>query len=305
VSFQASGAFTSTTIGFVNVIVSGATAGTAVAIQTSAASQTATTGLMVTQSGTTTGYTGNVVQFTGSSTTGQANTLAVIGVHTVLGNTVSITNAAAGQTGAILLNVAQSTTTTGFTGSVVSVTGSHTTGGNTLLVTNVTTTTGNAVSIVANALVAGTSTALLIAHTTSVLGAGNSLVRLSSTSIDTGTTTGTLLDLSQSACVGNTAVLLTDSSADTAARIGFKINVTNAAATGVVPLNIANVAVVSTHFVKMAKFTNGATSITLWLSDNTDPNGALTGALGDVCYNGASHKPAYNTDGGTTWVNFV
>ena len=74
---------------------------------------------------------------------------------------------------------------------------------------------------------------------------------------------------------------------------------------GTIPLQIANVAVVSTHFVIIQKFTNGATSITHWLSDNTDPNGALTGALGDVCWNGASHKPAYNTDGGTTWVNFV
>lgn len=149
VSFQSSGAFTSTTIGFVNVIVSGAVAGTGVAIQMSATSQTTGIGFRIDQTNTTTGYSGALAQFTGS----------------------------------------------------------HTTGGTTLSVVDVTTTTGDGVLISSNALVAGTSTAMRIAHTTSVLGAGNSLLRLSSTSVDTGTTTGTLLDLASTATTGTVSLV--------------------------------------------------------------------------------------------------
>jgi hypothetical protein len=151
-----------------------------------------------------------VVQITGSSTTGQANTLAVIGVHTTLGNVVSITNASASQTGAILLNVTQSGVSTGFTGSVVSITSSSTTGtGNALLVTGVNTTTGDVAKLVNNALIAGTSTILNLSHTSTVLGAGNSMLRITSTSTDTGTTTGTLLDLASTAAQAATLVKIT------------------------------------------------------------------------------------------------
>ncbi len=173
-----------------------------------------------------------------------------------------------------------------------------------MLLTGVNTTAGNVLKIVNNAITVGTGTLLNLSHTTSVLGAGTSMARITSTGIDTGTTTGTLLDLAQTAAVGNTAVLLTDSSADTAARIGMKIDVTHVAAVGVIPLQIANVAVTSTHFVKMASYKNGATVITLWLSDATDPNGALSGTAGDICYNGASNKPAFCT-GTTNWTNFA
>ncbi len=92
VSFAHAGVFTSTTIGFVNVIVSGAVAGTGLAVQMSAASQTTGIGFRVDQSNTTTGYTGNLVQITASSTTGASNALAVIGVNTTAGNVVNISN---------------------------------------------------------------------------------------------------------------------------------------------------------------------------------------------------------------------
>jgi hypothetical protein len=209
VSIKHTGIFTSTSnVGLLDVGVTASIAGTVVHLWNSAA-QTTGQILNVTQTGTTTTYTGNVVQITGSSTTGQANTLAVIGVHTTLGNVVSITNASAIQTGSILLNVAQSGTTTGYTGSVVSITGTHTTGGTTLLVTGASTTTGDTVKIVNNGLVAGTSTALNIVHGTTILGAGNSLLRITSTGADTGTTTGTLLDLASNTTTAATLVLVT------------------------------------------------------------------------------------------------
>jgi hypothetical protein len=206
------------------------------------------------------------------------------------------------------LNVTQSgATITAYTGNVVSFTGAGTTGtGNTLLVTSVNTTAGNGVSIVSNALTVGAATALKVSHTTSVLGAGTSLARISSTGADTGTTTGTLLDLAQTAAVGNVAVLLTDSSADTAARTNVKINVTNAAAVLAIPLEIQNAAVVGTgsKWKKMAKF--GA--VTLWCgidAGGNDPNGNLTGVAGDVCFNGLNNKPYYCTTAPTTWATVV
>ena len=175
VSFQASGAFTSTTIGFVNVIGSGVTAGTIVAIQASAVSQTVTTALMVTQSTVTTGYTGNLVQFTGSGTTSAGNVLAVIGVNTTAGNVVSITNASASQTGNSLLSVVQSGTTTAYTGAVVAITATTTTGtGQALLVTaDGITTGGTAIKLSVAALTTGTG--LLLTNGTSGITTGSLL----------------------------------------------------------------------------------------------------------------------------------
>ncbi len=247
VSFQSSGAFTSTTIGFVNVISSGATAGTAVAIQQSAASQTASTALRIDQTNTTTGYTGNLVAITGSSTTGASNLMLITGVHT---------------------------------------------------------TAGNGLKIVANAITLGAATGLLVSHTTSVLGAGSSLVRISSTGVDTGTTTGTLLDLAQTASAGNVAVLLTDSSADTGARTNVQVSVTNAASVLAIPFKSSNVAVTGTgsKFTKHFVMTDGTKTCQIWMSqDNTSPNGNLTGLKGDICLNGTGGATFYCSADGTTW----
>lgn len=67
-------------------------------------------------------------------------------------------------------------------------------------------TTGDLFSVNANALTTGT--AILVPHTTSVIASGGSLVRISSTSIDTGTTTGVLLDLASTASLAGTQVQL-------------------------------------------------------------------------------------------------
>lgn len=305
-SFRGTGAFTSTTVGLVDILATAAIAGIVLSVRNSAA-QTTGTIFQVKQTGTTTGYTGNVAEITGSSTTGQANTLAVIGVHTTVGNVVSITNASASQTGASLLSVVQSGTTTGFTGAVATITSSSTTGtGAGVLLTMVNTVAGDGIKIVSNALTLGAGTALNIAHTTSVLGAGTSLARISSTGVDTGTTTGVLLDLSTSACAGSTQVLLTDSSADTSARIGIYSKITNAAAVLAIPFKSSNVAVVNSKFTKHMVFTDGTKTFTMWLSqDATDPNGTLTGVVGDVCFNGPSNKPYYCTAAPTTWATIV
>ncbi len=243
---------------------------------------------------------------TGAYTSTTIGFLNVIVSAAVAGTGIGLQMSAASQTTGIGLNIIQTNTTTGFSGKVVSITGSHTTGGTTLLVTDVTTTTGDAVKIVANALTVGTATALNISHTTSVLGAGTSLARISSTGVDTGTTTGVLLDLSTTACVGSTQVLLTDASADTAARTDVLISVTNAAAVLAIPLKTSNVAVVNSKFTKHIVLTDGTYVGTVWLDqDATDPNGVVTGVAGDFMLNGPSHKPYYCTTTGTVWATVV
>jgi hypothetical protein len=225
VSFQSSGAFTSTTIGFVNIISSGAVAGTAVAIQNSATNQTTGIALQVVQTNTTTGYTGNLVSVVGSSTTGQANTASFAGVHTTLGNVVSITNASASQTGAILLNVTQSGTTTLFTGSVVKVVASSTTGtGNAIGVTAVNTTAGDGLLITNNALTLGAGTLINLVHGASVIGAGSSMLRITSTGADTGTTTGCLVDLASSTATAGVLFLTTSATLATGTAMRFDLN---------------------------------------------------------------------------------
>lgn len=68
-------------------------------------------------------------------------------------------------------------------------------------------TTGNAIITSVNGLTTGTG--LTVGHTTSVIASGGSLVRISSTGVDTGTTTGVLLDLSSTVGVAATQVLHT------------------------------------------------------------------------------------------------
>ena len=158
--------------------------------------------LRITSTGVDTGTTtGTLLDLSSAATTGHIMLITATAAST--GGALVINTSGASQTSASAIRVTQSGTTTGFTGSLVSITGSSTTGaGNALGITGVNTTTGDTVKITNDALVAGTSTALLISHATSVLGAGNSLLRLSSTSVDTGTTTGTLLDLASAATTG-------------------------------------------------------------------------------------------------------
>lgn len=313
------------------VIADSLTTGTAQTI--SVAAQTDGVALGITGGGVNISSTGIVASITGGANTDGsvlkvASTGAYVGTVGVLalasaattgvsaafvnsalttGKGLNITSSGASQTSAVVLAVTQSATATGFTGSVVSITSSSTTGsGNALLVTGVNTTAGDTVKVVNNAITVGTGTLVNLSHTTSVLGAGTSMLRITSTSADTGSTTGTLLDLAQTGvAAGNVAVLLTDSSSSVAARTDVKISVTNSAAVGVIPLSIKNVAVTGTgsKFIKLIQFSEGVKISTLWLSiDATTPDGNLTGAVGDICFNGPSGRSFYNNNGTTGWT---
>lgn len=323
VSFQASGDHASTTNqGFVGVI-DATTAGTAVSVAT--ASLTTGVGLFV--SNATSGVTSGSLVRVAASGTGTIATNGIVSIRHAgiflstanigvldvaasalvgAGTVARFAATAASQTAAEILNVTQSgASLTAYTGSCVSITAGfsgNSSTGSAVLLTTVHTTAGDGFKIVANSLTVGTATGILVSHTTSVLGAGTSLVRLASTGIDTGTTTGVLLDLSSSAGVGQTNVMLTDSSADTALRRGIVSKVTNTAAVLARPFESSNVAVANSKFTKHYVMTDGTKTCTIWLDqDTTDPQGTLSGTAGDMLLNGPSNK-LYFCTGTTNWT---
>lgn len=229
----------------------------------------------------------------------------------------------------------------------VAATDSTTTTGTSFAMTQNAVTTGNGMTQSLNGLTTGKGHS--ITHTTSVISGGGTLLNLSSTGIDTTTTSGALLNLSSTASTAGTQVLLTasalttgtaasvvvaalttgvalgitanalttgnaisiaSSSADTGTRSIVKVANTSAASTGATLLELANtspsapykssVGLTSTHFMK--QMTLGA--VTLWTSDGTTANGALTGTAGDICFNAGSNKPEYCT-GTTNWTALV
>ena len=140
---------------------------------------------------------------------------ALVGTGTVVN--IKATNAS--QATNTLLNVEQTTATTGYTGNIAQITGTSTTGnanvvlitsanstdGNALkVISGVTTTNGSAVLIQANALTTGVG--LRFAHTSgSNIVDGGSMVRLSSAGVDTGgATNGTILDVKSTAQLAGT-----------------------------------------------------------------------------------------------------
>lgn len=90
--------------------------------------------------------------------------------------------------------------------------------------------------------------------------------------------------------------------AGTLAVTGPVLSLINGSGATGAPLSITQNNITSTHFRKIRTETN--TGWTEWVSDGTDPNGALSGTAGDICYNGATNKPAYCT-GTTNWTNLV
>ncbi len=113
-------------------------------------------------------------------------------------------------------------------------------------------------------------------------------------------TTGFGINMSMDALTSGVAINIHSDSADVSARDLVHIHNDNVAAVGTVPIQIVQDAVTSTHFKKIA--TLGG--VTLWVSDATTANGALTGTAGDICFNGGTNKPEYCT-GTTNWTALV
>ena len=244
ISFVATGAFTSTAVtdGYVNTVANSTTAGTIASI--SGTALTTGVGFYVANS-TSAMTTGSLVRVVASGT-GTINTNGIVSIRHAgiflstsnfgvldvsasalvgAGTVVNFTSTAASQTAAKVLNIDSSGYTTGYTGSVVTMSSASTTGtGNILQVTSVATSAGDAVKFINNAIVAGTTTILNVSHTTSVLGAGNSMVRITSTGVDTGTTTGVLLDLAATAATSATLALITSATLDSGKALVMNLN---------------------------------------------------------------------------------
>lgn len=113
-------------------------------------------------------------------------------------------------------------------------------------------------------------------------------------------TTGTLLDIGDAdALTTGTGINLVSNSASNGTRTLLNIKNDNAAATGTTALKIVNDAPTSTNFFKIATFN----TTSLWMSDGTSPDTALTATTGDILFNGDSGKAYYCDDGaGAGWT---
>ena len=182
---------------------------------------TATTGAVATNGVVSIRATG---AYTSTSNVGLLDVLA--SGLTGAGTVVRIAASAAGQTASKLLHVEASGYTTGYTGDVMAVTGVSTTGAsNLVLLTGANTTAGAMLRFTNNALTTGVG--MIFAHTTSVIADTGSMLRLSSSSIDTGgATNGTILDIASTGATAGTAVLISDTASTTGR--AFKVAATAA-----------------------------------------------------------------------------
>ncbi len=199
-------------------------------------------------------------------------------------------------------------------------------------------TTGSAFTQSVDGLTTGTGH--LVDHTTAVIANGGSLIRASSTSVDTSTTTGVLLDLISTASTAGTQILATLSALTTgigmsivtaALTTGKAISIvanaltsgnglfissssTDATARGLIQLtnsgsgSTGTALIRGTQVVQSTNFrrfmTESGSGVTIWLGNGNTANNALTGIVGDILINGGSNKPEYCT-GTTGWVALV
>lgn len=123
------------------------------------------------------------------------------------------------------------------------------------------------------------------------------LVTIGSTSVTTGTVMGMV---NADGLTTGKILSLVSNSSNTSARSLLYIQNDNTAAVGAIPLTIVQDALISTHFKKVIV----AAGVTIWTSDGTTANGALSGTAGDICLNAGSNKPEYCT-GTTNWTALV
>ncbi len=149
------------------------TTGIGLSISSSNASQTTATLLSVAQTGVTTGYNGNIVDFSGTSTTGSGNILNITSSNTTAGNALNVTSnglttgnavninsTSVGLTTGSLLRVSSATTGALATSGIVSInaTGAYTSTSNLIGALSVlanSTATGTVANITGNALTTG------------------------------------------------------------------------------------------------------------------------------------------------------
>lgn len=181
---------------------------------------TATTGAVATNGVVSVRATG---AFTSTANVGLVDVLAsaVTGTATVM----RVKSSAAGQTAVEVMRVEAAGYTTGYSGVVMNVVGVATTGAastthSVLKLTGANTTGGNILQLTNNALTTGVG--IIYAHTTSVIADTGSMLRLSSSGVNTGgATNGTILDIGNTGSTAATVALITDTSTLTGLVLGI------------------------------------------------------------------------------------
>ena len=240
--------------------VSQSAAANGLAITSSNASQTTQTALSVTQSGTTTGYTGDFVNFTGSSTTGSGNVVKIIGANTTAGaalnittnslttgDAVNINSTSTGITTGSLLRVSTATTAAVATDGVVSLnaTGNYSSTANAGLL-----------QVAANATTAGT-----VAFVSGTAVTTGTVLQVTG---GTGTTTGSTLNVTNGR--SQFTPTMTIPSAAAAVWNGINVAATTATVTGTTAIttatgfNLFSIAAPTVTNASAVTITNAATS---------------------------------------------
>jgi len=315
-----SGVFTGSTTGsFMTITPSGLTTGTAVYIPLAGLTQgkgidipanALTTGqvINISSSATAIATTGRLFLSTHSGTTGTSAVLnefiSAATDETVIAQFKASAALAAGK----IVNVSGASMTTGSavsiadlnaltTGIGVHIASSATaiTGAGRMFYSNHTGATGTSATLNEFASAATDETIIAQITSTGALALGTSLGITADAC-----TTGFGINMSMDALTTGVMVNLHSDSADTTARSLVHIHNDNTAAVGTVPLEIVQDAVPTTHF----KIAMKLAGVTIWISDGTTANSALSGTAGDICFNAGSNKPEYCT-GTTSWTALV
>lgn len=270
---------------------------------------TAGAGLTLVTSGT---YTGaGVVQLTANTATTGAGILVTMNGLTT-GTGMQITSSGTITTTGELLDLVGNSATT-CTG-LLRISGTGLTDGFCAVMTgggaNVTA-SGGVLDITGGAATTG---AILRVTTTGVYTGTVGVVNIDAASATTGTivdvgiaglTTGIGLNIGDAnALTTGSIARFISNSADTGTRNLVFIHNDHASASGVTPLQIRQDNATSTNYYRVQSFTNGTTTMTIWMGVGTTGNGNLTGTAGDILINGGSNKPEYCT-GTTNWTALV
>jgi len=114
-------------------------------------------------------------------------------------------------------------------------------------------------------------------------------------------TTGTAMFITANALTTGSGLTISSNSAEADTRNLVFIRNDNTAATGTTPLFIQQDAVTSTNFKKCIEIAG----FTIYISDGTTAEGALTGVEGDICLNGGTGagQTAFCDANGTNWTD--
>lgn len=109
---------------------------------------------------------------------------------------------------------------------------------------------------------------------------------------------GTALMVKADSITSGKTFSFTSASTNTSFRYMGIIQNNSALATGTIPLQVSNIAMVETHFRQIMDLY----VTTIFVSDGTTPNGNLTGIFGDVCFCCDGGKAYYCTASGKNWT---